>query len=63
MISVYAMLSTLALLLPIIDTKEDILDENNISYDIAVHLGRTLSRRTSHTGNIDVNTKDLAVLN
>ena len=32
-------------------------DENNISYDLAVQLGRTLIRKRSRTVNIDVNTK------
>ena len=61
MISVYAIISTLALILPIIYTKiRTFCEENNISYDITVHLGRTLSRRNSQSVNIDEHTKDRA---
>ena len=61
MISVYAILSTLSLILPIIFKKiKTVCDENHISYDVTVHLGRTLSRRNSQSVNIDVNTKDRA---
>ena len=58
MISLYAFLSTLALILPTIKIKIlTFCDENNISYDITVQLGRTVSRTNSQTVNIDVNTK------
>ena len=61
MISLYAILSTLVLVLPVIYKKlKSFCDENNISYDITVHLGRNLSRRNSQSVNIDEHTKDIA---
>ena len=61
MISLYASISTLALILPIIYKRtKTFCDENTISYDVTVHLGRTLSRINSQSVNIDVNTKDRA---
>ena len=61
MLSLYAILSALALALPMVYTKfKSFCDENNISYDIIGHLGRTLSRRYSQAVNKDVNTKDRA---
>ena len=61
MTSLYAILSTLVLVLPVIYKKlKSFCDENNISYDTTVHLGRTLSRRNSQSVNIDEHTKDRA---
>ena len=58
MISICAILSTLVVVLPMIYKKlKTFCDENNISYDITVQLGRTVSRTHSQTVNIDVNTK------
>ena len=49
------------LVLPMIYKKlKSFCDENNISYDITVHLGRTLSRTNSQSVNIDEHTKDRA---
>ena len=64
MISIYAILSTLALDLPMTYTQlKSFSDENNISYDVTVHLGRTLSRRNFQSGNIEENdTKERADL-
>ena len=54
MICLYAILSTLLLVLPVIYKKlKSFCDENNISYDVTVHLGRTLSRINSQSVNID----------
>ena len=61
MISKYAILSTLVLELPMISKKwKTFCDENNISYDITIHLGRTLSRTKSQSVNIDKHTKHRA---
>ena len=61
MISMCAILSTLVLVLPMVYTKlKSFCDENNISYDITVPLGRTLSIINSQSVNIDENTKDRA---
>ena len=61
MISLDGVLSTLVLVLPIIYKKlKSFCDDNNISYDITVHLSRTLSRRMSPSVNIDEHTKDRA---
>ena len=63
MISIDAILSTLVLVLPVVYKKlKSCCDENNISYDITVHLGRTSSRRNSQSVNIDEHTKDRADL-
>ena len=54
MTSMYAILSTLVLVLPMIYKKfKSFCDENNISYDIAVLLGRTLSIIASQSVYID----------
>ena len=61
MISTFAILSTLVLVLPVtFKTLKIFGDENKISYDVTVLLGRTLSRINSQTGNIDEGTKDRA---
>ena len=61
MISLYAILSTLVLVLPMVYKKlKSFCDDNNRSYDITDHLGRTLSRRNSQSVNIDEHTKDRA---
>ena len=61
MISTYAIISTLVLVLPVTHKKlNSFCDENNISYDITVHLGRTLSIINAQSVNIDEHTKDRA---
>ena len=61
MISIYAILSALASDMPMTYKKlKSFCDENNISYDVTVHLGRTLSRINSQSVNIDEHTKDRA---
>ena len=61
MISLYEILSTLVLVLPMIYKKlKSFCDENTISYDITVYLGRTSSRINSQSTNIDEHTKDRA---
>ena len=64
MISIYAILSTLALDLPIACQKlNSFCDENNLSYDGTVQLGRTVSRINSQSDNIEEHdTKDRADL-
>ena len=54
MISIFAILSTLALDLPMTYKKlKSFCDGNNISYNVTVHLGRTLSRINSQSAIID----------
>ena len=61
MLSIYAIRSTLVLVLPMMYKKlKTFCDENNISYDITVHLGRTSSRRNSQSVSIDEHAKDRA---
>ena len=61
MISNYAILSTLVLVLPMIYNKlKTFCDENSISYDMTGHLGRTSSRQNSQSVNTDEHTKDRA---
>ena len=61
MISLYTILSTLLLVWPMIYKQlKSFCDDNNISYDVTVHLDRTLSRRNSQSVNIDEHTKDRA---
>ena len=56
-----ALISTLVLLLPMVYKKlETFCYETHISYDITLHLGRTLSRTNSQSINIDEHTKDRA---
>ena len=57
----YAILSTFVLVLTMIYKKfKSFCDRHNISYDITVDLGRTLSIINSQSVNIDENTKDRA---
>ena len=60
MISIYATLSTLVLDLPMTYNKlMPFCGENNISSDVTVHLGRTLSRTKIQSVNIEEHdTKD-----
>ena len=61
MINLYAILSTLVLVLPMIYKKlTTFCGENDISYDITVYLGRTSSRISSQSVSIDEHTKDRA---
>ena len=61
MLSIFAIIYTIVLVLPMIYKKlKSFCDENNISYDIIVHLGRTQSRINSRSVNIDEHTKDRA---
>ena len=54
MTSIYAILSTLALDLPITCQKlKSFCDENNVSYDVTVHLGRAVSIINSQSVNIE----------
>ena len=55
MISIFAILSTLALVLSMMyQNIKTFCDENNISYDITFfHLGRTFSKNKSQTVNTD----------
>ena len=64
MTSVYAILSTLALELPMTCKKlKSFCDENQISYNVTVHLGRTFSKINSQSVNIEEHyTKDRADL-
>ena len=54
MIRIYAILATLALDLPIACQKlNSFCDENNVSYDVTVHLGRAVSIINSQSVNIE----------
>ena len=54
MISIYAILATLALDLPNACQKlNSFCDENNLSYDVTVHLGRAVSIINAQSVNIE----------
>ena len=61
MITLYAILSATDSVLPMIYNKlKSFCDENIISYENTVHLGRTLSIINYQTVDIDEHTKDRA---
>ena len=61
MISIYARLSTLALILPILYQHiNSVCDASNIKYDIDFQITRSLRKINSQSVTIHVNTKDRA---